>query len=214
MNANIMVPVVSLMLLTPMVTQANESLTLTSTAFTDGGEYPVQFTCEGESISPPLSWSGLPDGARSLVVIMDHKPGPKPKPKDRKEHKPEPSSNAVNTPPPPPPKPNEPDGLHWYWTMYNIPVDVSGTPAGKSVGVAGSNGVNHQNEYAPPCSRGPGPKDYTFHLYALSEPLVLAQTDNVSEATLREKMQGVVLASDSLTVSFERKQRVLNDKKH
>ncbi|WED22973.1 YbhB/YbcL family Raf kinase inhibitor-like protein [Vibrio sp. JC009] len=218
MNANIMVPIAGLMLSVSVATRASEPLTLTSAAFTDGGVYPVQFTCEGEGISPPLSWSGIPDGAQSLVVIMDHKPDPKPKPEDRKEQKPEPEANTESTPPPPPPPPPKskgkgPEGIHWYWTMYNIPVEISGTSIGKSVGTLGSNGVNHQNEYAPPCSRGPGPKDYTFHLYALSKPLELVQSNHISEATLRENMRDLVLESDSLTVSFERKQRVSNEKK-
>ena len=211
MKAITIVPFVSLMLLVSVATKANDSLTLASTEFADGDLYPVQFTCEGDGISPPLSWSGVPDGAQSLVVIMDHKPGPRPKLKPTGEYKPEAASNTEKTPVPP--KLKGPEGIHWYWTMYNIPVELSGTPVGKSVGILGSNGVNHQNEYAPPCSRGPGLKDYTFHLYALSKPLELEQSNNVSEATLRENIRGLVLGSDSLTVSFERKQRVLNEKK-
>lgn len=211
MNANIMVPFAGLMLLASMEIRANDTLTLTSTAFTDGGVYPVQFTCEDDGISPPLSWFGIPDEARSLVVIMDHKPDTRPKPK--KERKREPARNTENTPPPPP-RPKEQDGIHWYWVMYNIPVEISGTSAGKSVGILGSNGVNHQNKYAPPCSKGPGLKDYTFHLYALSSPLALEQSNNITEATLRESMRGLVLDSDSLTVSFDRKRRVLNGKKY
>lgn len=220
MNAKITASAVGLLLTVSASTRANDTLTLSSTAFENGGDYPVQFTCEGDAVSPPLSWSGIPGAAQSLVIIMDHNPAPEPDSKRKKEHKPEPASDAENvpptrlSPPPPPPKPKGPEGLHWYWTMYNIPVEISGTSAGESVGTLGSNGVNHQNEYAPPCSRGPGPKEYTFHLYALSEPLSLAHPDDVSEATLRESMRDLILDSTSLTVSFERKQRVSNDKKH
>jgi phosphatidylethanolamine-binding protein (PEBP) family uncharacterized protein len=220
MHANITVPIAGLMLMASVATRAGDTLTLTSTAFIDGGVYPVQFTCEGDGISPPLSWSGIPDEAHSLVVIMDHKPdprpkpAPRPKPKIKSEHEAKPASNRDNTPPPPPPRQNAPEGLHWYWTMYNIPVALSGTSAGKSVGILGSNGINQQNSYAPPCSRGPGLKAYTFHLYALSQPLDFAQSEHVSEATLRESLRDLVLDSDSLTVSFERKQRASNENKH
>jgi len=47
------------------------SLTLTSPAFERGGEIPMRFTCEGEDISPALEWSGVPEGAASLVLIFD-----------------------------------------------------------------------------------------------------------------------------------------------
>ena len=42
----------------------------------DGGTMPARFTCDGNSISPPLSWSGAPVGTRSFAVLMDHQPGP------------------------------------------------------------------------------------------------------------------------------------------
>jgi phosphatidylethanolamine-binding protein (PEBP) family uncharacterized protein len=38
-------------------------VTLDSTAFTDGGAIPKRYTCEGQDISPPLAWSGVPTGA-------------------------------------------------------------------------------------------------------------------------------------------------------
>ncbi|MCU1448559.1 MAG: hypothetical protein JWP02_729 [Acidimicrobiales bacterium] len=43
-------------------------LQLTSSAFTDGGAIPRQFTCDGASQSPPLAWSGIPAGAASLAL--------------------------------------------------------------------------------------------------------------------------------------------------
>jgi len=45
---------------------------LTSPAFKDGESLPAEFTGDGESASPPLAWSGVPKGARSLVLIMHH----------------------------------------------------------------------------------------------------------------------------------------------
>ena len=40
---------------------------ITSTAFDPGGTLPARYTCDGEDLSPALTWSGVPDGTRSLV---------------------------------------------------------------------------------------------------------------------------------------------------
>lgn len=42
----------------------------------DGGEVPVQFTCDGEDVPPSLIWSGLPDGTEQVVVIVDDPDAP------------------------------------------------------------------------------------------------------------------------------------------
>ena len=47
-----------------------------SPAFEAGGEYPAEFTCDGESASPPVEWSGAPDGTRSYALNVWHVPGP------------------------------------------------------------------------------------------------------------------------------------------
>jgi hypothetical protein len=44
-------------------------LTLSCSAFDDGGRIPARFTCEGQDLSPPLEWSGVPDGTRSLTLV-------------------------------------------------------------------------------------------------------------------------------------------------
>ncbi len=44
---------------------------LTSPAFTEGGKIPSKFTCEGENINPELNISGVPAGAKALVLIID-----------------------------------------------------------------------------------------------------------------------------------------------
>lgn len=46
-------------------------LTLTSPAFADGARLPVRFTGDGEGVSPPLTWSGAPAGARLALVVED-----------------------------------------------------------------------------------------------------------------------------------------------
>jgi phosphatidylethanolamine-binding protein (PEBP) family uncharacterized protein len=47
------------------------AFTLTSQAFHEGSEIPRRYTCTGANVSPPLSWSGVPANAKSLVLIVD-----------------------------------------------------------------------------------------------------------------------------------------------
>ena len=49
---------------------------LTSAAFAAGGSIPHRHTCEGEDLSPPLSWTAPPAGSRSLALIMDDPDAP------------------------------------------------------------------------------------------------------------------------------------------
>ncbi|MBV9528278.1 YbhB/YbcL family Raf kinase inhibitor-like protein [Sphingomonas sp.] len=57
-----------------------ESLSLSSTAFAPGGRLPERFTADGEGVSPPLAWGGLPSGARSLALIVEDPDAPTPQP--------------------------------------------------------------------------------------------------------------------------------------
>ena len=52
------------------------TLTLTSTAFVDGKNIPDQYSCWGEGNSPPLEWSGAPNGTNSFALIMDDPDAP------------------------------------------------------------------------------------------------------------------------------------------
>lgn len=53
------------------------TIQMQSHAFEDGGDIPRKYTCDGEDISPPLEWSGVPDQARSLVLICDDPDAPR-----------------------------------------------------------------------------------------------------------------------------------------
>jgi Raf kinase inhibitor-like YbhB/YbcL family protein len=52
------------------------SIKVTSTAFADGEMIPKQYTCDGANVSPPLSWSGVPAGAKALALICDDPDAP------------------------------------------------------------------------------------------------------------------------------------------
>jgi Raf kinase inhibitor-like YbhB/YbcL family protein len=49
---------------------------LTSTAFNNGEEIPLRYSGDGDNISPPLSWSGPPEGTRSFVLICEDPDAP------------------------------------------------------------------------------------------------------------------------------------------
>src|SRR3990172_9367518 len=55
------------------------ALTLTSSAFENGGAIPSQYTCEGDDVSPPLAWDDVPDGTKSFALIIDDPDAPDPK---------------------------------------------------------------------------------------------------------------------------------------
>lgn len=53
------------------------TFTLSSSAFVHEGMLPSKYTCDGEDMSPPLSWSGVPEGTRSLALTMDDPDAPR-----------------------------------------------------------------------------------------------------------------------------------------
>ena len=81
------------------------TLTLTSSAFEEGGEIPARCTCDGQDLSPDLAWSNLPEGARSLVLIVDD---------------------------PDAPDPSAPRMVWDHWLLYNLPPRAQGLAEGVS----------------------------------------------------------------------------------
>ncbi len=56
------------------------AIQVSSPAFEAGGAIPQKYTGEGEDTSPPLEWSGLPEGTREIALICDDPDAPTPKP--------------------------------------------------------------------------------------------------------------------------------------
>jgi Raf kinase inhibitor-like YbhB/YbcL family protein len=50
---------------------------ISSTAFGEGAMIPPQYTCDGKDVSPPFSWSGVPDNAKTLALIGDDPDAPR-----------------------------------------------------------------------------------------------------------------------------------------
>src|SRR6185436_1076992 len=61
----------------PTISSSMSNLSLASAAFQSDGTIPAKFTCDGDQVNPPLSITGVPEGAKSLALIMDDPDVPK-----------------------------------------------------------------------------------------------------------------------------------------
>ena len=156
---------------------ATSTLVLTSPAFAESASIPSKFTCDGEQLSPPLSISGVPEGAKSLVLIMDD---------------------------PDVPKALRPDGMFDHWVLFNILPTTGDIPEGGSVGTPGQNGSG-QNEYTGPCpprQYEPNEHRYFFKLYALDTELPLEA--GASKTEVEQAMRGHIIAQTELIGRYKR----------
>lgn len=62
------------------VAMAQDHMQISSSSFKNGGKIPQKYTCDGQNISPALSWSGIPTNTKSLVLIVDDPDAPRAKP--------------------------------------------------------------------------------------------------------------------------------------
>jgi Raf kinase inhibitor-like YbhB/YbcL family protein len=52
------------------------TITVSSAAFTEGGDIPRRYTCDGQDLSPPLSFAGVPSDARELALLVEDPDAP------------------------------------------------------------------------------------------------------------------------------------------
>jgi Raf kinase inhibitor-like YbhB/YbcL family protein len=155
------------------------ALTLTSSAFAPGGEIPRQYTWDGLDLSPPLSWTGIPEGTGSLALIVDD---------------------------PDAPDPRAPKTTWVHWVLYNVPPYTTGLPEGiTSTTLPGGTceGLNDwkRTGYGGPCP--PLGRHRYFHkLYALDT--VLPDLDQPTKAELERALEGHVLARAELVGTYQR----------
>ena len=167
---------------TPGVAFAEEkamTMTITSTAFAANASIPKGYTCEGDDVSPPLAWSGVPAAAKSLALIVDD---------------------------PDAPDPAAPRMTWVHWVLYNLPVASGGLPEAVSAArlPAGTReGLNdwHRTHYGGPCP--PIGRHRYFHkLYALD--VVLPDLKRPNKAVLEKAMKGHIVAEAQLVGTYQK----------
>ncbi len=152
---------------------------IASPAFPHKGSIPVKYTCDGDDISPPLTWRGVPEGTRSLALIVDD---------------------------PDAPDPAAPKMTWVHWVLYNLPPDSSGLPEAVSdaeLPPGTEQGINDwkRTGYGGPCPPI-GRHRYFFKLYALK--VVLPFTEPLTKAELLDAMEGHVIDEAVLMGTYQR----------
>jgi hypothetical protein len=153
------------------------TLTLRSPAFTHYGQIPTRYTCDGEDVSPPLTWSGVPANTKSLALIVVD---------------------------PDAPDPAAPKMTWVHWLLYNIPPEIKALPeAIQDLPVGTQEGRNDwkRTGYGGPCP--PKGRHRYFHtLYALDR--LLPDLRQPTKAQLEKAMHGHILAQVELVGTYQR----------
>lgn len=153
----------------------NMNLTIKSTAFKEGGHIPDKYTCDGMDISPPLSWSDIPEGTQSLALISDDPDAP------------------MGT------------WVHWviYDIPAEIESLPESVPAEETLQDNTKQGKNDFGRigYGGPCPPG-GTHRYFFKLYALDTKLNLKP--GLTKAKLLKAMDGHILGEGKLMGKYKR----------
>lgn len=156
------------------------ALTIRSPAFADGGEIPSRHTCEGADTSPPLEFSGVPAGARSLALIVDD---------------------------PDAPDPRAPKMVFVHWVLHDLPPDAPGLAEGLASKELPRGARQGQNDYRRGGWGGPCPPigrhRYFFKLYALDA--ALGDLGPVTKARLLRIMEGHVLEEAQLMGTYQKR---------
>lgn len=151
------------------------SFELTSPAFDHEGAIPPKYSCQGEDISPPLSWTEPPAGTKSFALIADDPDAP------------------VGT------------WVHWvlYNIPADAQELPEGVPAQDKLSDGSLHGRNswRRYDYGGPCPPG-GTHRYFFKLYALDTPLDLGP--GARKKKLLNAMEGHILAQTELVGTFSR----------
>jgi Raf kinase inhibitor-like YbhB/YbcL family protein len=163
----------------PLTATGAPAMKMTSAAFTHLAAIPAQYTCTGSDSSPPLAWSGLPAGTKSLVRIVDE---------------------------PDAPDPAAPKMTWVHWVLYNLPADLKSLdedmkPAGLPPGTG--EGLNDwkRTGYGGPCP--PIGRHRYFHkLYALDT--MLPDLGHPTKAQIEQAMKGHVLEQAQLIGTFQK----------
>ncbi len=143
-----------------------EQMQIQSSAFNEGETIPRKHTCDGEDVSPQLSWSGVPEGSKSLVLICDDPDAP------------------VGT------------WVHWVLfgiapDVNELPEGVNGGDAAPGGPTQGRNDFGRLG-YGGPCPpTGPAHR-YFFKLYAVDNEPVLGAGATKAEVT--QAIKGHILA--------------------
>jgi len=152
------------------------AITLASGAFRPNQPIPARYTCDGEDVSPPLTWTGIPAGTRSLALIIDDPDAPDPK---------------------------HPRQVWVHWVLYNLPPDATGLAEAAALPSGAKVGRNdwQRADYGGPCP--PIGRHRYFHkLYALDT--VLPDLKHPTKSQLEQAMKGHVLAQAELVGTYER----------
>jgi Raf kinase inhibitor-like YbhB/YbcL family protein len=149
---------------------------LSSTAFKEGEAIPVTYTCDGENISPPLSWAGVPQSAKSLALIVD-----------------DPDAPAGTW-------------VHWVVfnispTLGSLSEGASSSGSQDSFGTPGVSSFR-KSGYGGPCPPKGKPHRYFFKLYALD--IRLGLKFGASKTDIEKAMQGHILAQGQLMGTYGR----------
>lgn len=152
-------------------------MTISSSAFTHNGSIPKQYTCEGQDISPPLTWDAVPAGTMSLVLIVDD---------------------------PDAPDPAAPRMTWVHWLLYNLPASCTGlSEAAQALPPGTLEGLNDWKRagYGGPCP--PIGRHRYFHkLYALD--VVLPDLKIPTKKVLEQAMKGHIIAETQLVGTYQK----------